>query len=177
MDGIVLWEAVWEWAWARHHNILSWYIRPLFVLPFCYFAYRRSPFGMVATLMALATSMAWFPAPATPSPGVVELLARERAYLAEPWTPFRILLALVPAALLAALATAFWRRSFAWGIAVINAMALTKIAWTFWAAPGEGAYALLVPALVGLGICNAAVIGILAIRKQRPPSTGGIVMG
>ena len=23
------------WAWARHHNELSWYIRPLFLLPFC----------------------------------------------------------------------------------------------------------------------------------------------
>ncbi len=21
------------WAWGRHHNILSWYIRPLFILP------------------------------------------------------------------------------------------------------------------------------------------------
>jgi ABC-type glycerol-3-phosphate transport system substrate-binding protein len=23
------------WAWERHHNVLSWYIRPLFLLPFC----------------------------------------------------------------------------------------------------------------------------------------------
>ena len=38
------------WAWDRHHNILSWYIRPLFFLPFCYFAYKRSLFGMVLTL-------------------------------------------------------------------------------------------------------------------------------
>ena len=34
------------WAWERHHNILSWYIRPLFLLPFCYFAYRRSLFTL-----------------------------------------------------------------------------------------------------------------------------------
>ena len=36
-------------AWTRHHNILSWYVRPLFILPFCFFAYRRSLTGIVAT--------------------------------------------------------------------------------------------------------------------------------
>ena len=40
-----------NWAWARHHNPLSWYIRPLFILPFCYFAYRKSVRGMVATVV------------------------------------------------------------------------------------------------------------------------------
>ena len=29
-----------NWAWARHHNPISWYIRPLFVLPFCDFSYH-----------------------------------------------------------------------------------------------------------------------------------------
>ena len=35
-----------DWAWARNHNVLSWYIRPLFLLPFVYFAWRRSPPGI-----------------------------------------------------------------------------------------------------------------------------------
>jgi hypothetical protein len=56
-----------SWAWARHHNVLSWYVRPLFFLPFCWFAYRRSATGMALTLVALATSMAWFPARRTPT--------------------------------------------------------------------------------------------------------------
>ena len=56
------------WAWARHHNELSWYIRPLLLLPFCWFAYKRSLFGITLTLVALATSMSWFPAPETTSP-------------------------------------------------------------------------------------------------------------
>ncbi len=46
-----------SWARARHHNPLSWYIRPLFLLPFCYFAYKRSMWGIALTLLALATSM------------------------------------------------------------------------------------------------------------------------
>ena len=66
------------WAWERHHNVLSWYIRPLFFLPFCYFAYRRSLFGITLTLVALATSIFWFPAPETASPAVIEMLAAER---------------------------------------------------------------------------------------------------
>jgi hypothetical protein len=32
-----------SWAWARHHNILSWYVRPLFFLPFCFFALPAQP--------------------------------------------------------------------------------------------------------------------------------------
>ena len=49
-----------SWSFERHHNILSWYIRPLFLLPFCYFAYKRSIQGIIITLIALFTSMFWF---------------------------------------------------------------------------------------------------------------------
>ena len=67
------------WAWDRHHNILSWYIRPLFLLPYVYFAYKRSLAGISLTLVALATSMFWFPKPEQPDPRVLEFLAREKA--------------------------------------------------------------------------------------------------
>ena len=50
-----------NWAWARHQNPLSWYIRPLFILPFCYFAYKKSVRGIVLTLVAVTSSMFWFP--------------------------------------------------------------------------------------------------------------------
>lgn len=60
------------WAWARHHNELSWYIRPLFLLPFAYFSNRRSGWGIALTLVALATSMAWFPAPEHPSAAAID---------------------------------------------------------------------------------------------------------
>lgn len=72
------------WAWLRHLNLLSWYIRPLFLIPFVYFAYRRSWPGIIVTLIALATSMFWFPAPANPDPRAFEFLAAEREYLT--WT-------------------------------------------------------------------------------------------
>ena len=58
MDGL---QDFLDWAWARHHNPLSWYIRPLFVLPFCYFAYKKNWWGMVLTVLAVLSSMFWFP--------------------------------------------------------------------------------------------------------------------
>jgi hypothetical protein len=78
-----------SWAWARHHNPLSWYIRPLFLLPFCYFAYKRSTWGIVLTLFALATSMVWFPEPERPDPRALEFLARWRRIILRAIGPVR----------------------------------------------------------------------------------------
>ncbi len=72
------------WACARHANILSWYVSPLFLIPLAYFAYRRRFSGIVVTLLALATSMFWFPRPARVTPAVTEFLAFERT-----WPPTR----------------------------------------------------------------------------------------
>src|SRR3712207_2843780 len=83
------------WAWERHHNELSWYIRPLFFLPFCYFAYKRTLTGIAITLVALATSMAWFPAPEVPSRAAVGILAAEEEYLTGNWALWKVLLALI----------------------------------------------------------------------------------
>lgn len=79
-----------NWAWARHHNPLSWYIRPLFILPFCYFAYRKSVRGMVATVVAVTSSMFWFPAPATADPTATTFLAVERQWITGPPTVSRL---------------------------------------------------------------------------------------
>jgi hypothetical protein len=119
------------WAWERHHNVLSWYIRPLFVLPFCYFAYRWSLWGMMLSLLALATSMFWFPTPAESSPAVKEMFGAEREYLTANWTLWKILIALLVPASFVALGLAFWKRSLVWGLAVINAAILFKIGWPF----------------------------------------------
>ncbi len=120
-----------EWAWARHHNVLSWYIRPLFLLPFCYFAYRRSLLGIIITILTLATSMFWFPAPEKVSPAVLSALQAEKEYLLSPWNVWKLLLALLVPASFIFLAAAFWRHSYLLGLIVINSMVLIKILWTF----------------------------------------------
>src|SRR3712207_4868011 len=115
------------WAWARQHNVLSWYVRPLFILPFCFFAYRRGLFGIVLTIIALATSMFWFPAPVHTSQAVNEMLRTEEAYLTANWTFWKILIALLVPLTFAALELAFWKRSLVWGLTVVNAAILFKI--------------------------------------------------
>jgi hypothetical protein len=45
-----------DWAWACHANPLGWYIRPLFILPFCYFAYKKNIRGMALTVVAVTSS-------------------------------------------------------------------------------------------------------------------------
>jgi hypothetical protein len=154
------------WAWNRHHNVLSWYIRPLFLLPFCWFAHRRSLLGLAATLVALATSMAWFPAPAAPDPAVVAMLDAERDYLLGPWTAPKVLAALVPATF-AALAVAFWRRSFMWGLVIVNGAVLFKIGWTYAVGDTTGADAHLVPALLGLAVIDGLFVVAARVRAQR----------
>jgi hypothetical protein len=164
------------WAWGRHHNVLSWYVRPLFLLPFCYFAYRRSLLGMTLTLIALATSIFWFPAPAELSTAVNEMLGAETEYLTSNWTLWKVLIALLVPATFAALGLAFWKRSFVYGLAVINAAILFKIAWTFLFGTEAGAMSHLPAAVVGIVVCDALILYVmhrLRARPSEPPRPAG----
>lgn len=144
-----------SWAWARHHNVMSWYIRPLFLLPFCYFAYRRSLTGVLVTLLAVLSSMFWFPAPLTVEPAVASALDAERQYLLGPWPLWKFAVSLFVPGTLAALAMAFWRRSWLWAAVVVNVIALLKVAWTAVVFEASAFLAHLAPALAGLILCNA----------------------
>jgi hypothetical protein len=146
-----------NWAWARHHNILSWYIRPLFLLPFCYFAYRRSALGIVLTIVALATSMFWFPVPAQPDPQVTAFLQDELVWITSPWTPLKWALTLATPICLGLLAAAFWARSWSYGLALLNAITLIKA--LFSVGIGQESSWSIMPALaVGMLVLNATVI-------------------
>jgi hypothetical protein len=155
------------WAWERHHNVLSWYISPLLLLPFCYFAYKRSLWGIALTLVALATSMFWFPAPETTSPAVREMLVAEAEYLTANWTLWKVLIALMVPVSFAALGLAFWKRSLVWGLAVINGAILFKIGWTFVFSTKAGAMSHLPAAGLGLAVCDAVILYLLHRMRRR----------
>lgn len=155
------------WAWARHHNVLSWYIRPLFILPFIFFAYKRSWKGLVITVAALFTSMFWFSAPAIVDPAVAKFLQVEKDYILGGWTITKVFASLTVPAFFYFLALAFWKRSWWWGVAVINLAALGKIAWSV-IEGGESGWAVLVPAVIGMLVCDAAVyFGIKFIHRKK----------
>ena len=120
------------------------------------------------TLIALATSMFWFPAPEQPDSWATGFLAAEKEYLTGDWTLAKLLMALLVPASLTALALAFWKRSFVYGLVVINAIALVKVGWSFFYGDVSGGLAVLMPALVGLVVSNVVVL--YAARKVRGKS-------
>jgi hypothetical protein len=155
-----------SWVWERHHNELSWYVRPLFLLWFCYFAYRRSVWGIVVTLLLFPTSLFWFPAPENPSPRVEGYLAWERQFLLEGSVVARVALLLLVVAFFVALATAFWKRSWLWGLVVINAGTVLKVIWSV-AFGGATGWASLVPSLFTLAVTDAAILLAARWLKRR----------
>lgn len=155
----------WAWAWARHHNPLSWYIRPLFVLPFCYFAYRKSMVGVVLSVAGVLTSMFWFPAPAETDPRVAEFLAMEQRYVTDEWNWMKTAMTLLVPLWFALLGWAFWRRSWIVGILVINVGALLKVIWSFYFG-GASAWSIIPPAVIGALICNGVLLWVLRRRRN-----------
>ncbi len=159
-----------DWAFDRHANVLSWYIRPLFLLPLAWFAYRRSGWGIAGTLVALATSIFWFPAPAQPDPQVLEFLDFERDWLTGNWDAPQILMALLSPLSLAAFCLAFWKRSVIWGLVILNLMAVGKLLWGVVAGEGTG-WAMTAPGLAGMVIGDVVLLWVLwrkrALRRMR----------
>jgi uncharacterized membrane protein len=102
----------------------------LFILPFCYFAYKKSVRGMVLTVVAVTSSMFGFPAPATPDPTAVTFLAVERQWVTGPRTLGQVVLtALVPVWFIA-LAAALRRRLWVAAALVIVSGTALKVAWS-----------------------------------------------
>ncbi|NLK69203.1 MAG: hypothetical protein GX283_08580 [Clostridiaceae bacterium] len=141
-----------NWAFARHHNLLSWYIRPLFIIPMVIFAFKKSLTGIFASIFALFTSMFWFPVPATNSPQVLEFLAFEMDYLKGTWTAPKILISLAVPLFFFMLIMAAWKRNWKWLLGVIIGAAVLKFIWSI-VFSGEAGMSILKPALIGLIVC------------------------
>jgi len=153
-----------NWAFERHHNVLSWYIRPLFIIPMVIFAFKKSYTGIFASVFALFTSMFWFPVPAEVNPKVKEFLAFEMEYLKGTWDAPKIIISLSIPLFFFMLLTAAWKRNWRWLLGVITGAAVLKIIWSV-AFSGEAGMSIIKPAILGLIVC----IGGLALyfKKHR----------
>lgn len=135
------------------------------------FALKKSFTGIFATILALFTSMFWFPAPASSHPQVLEFLAFEMEYLKGTWTAPKIVMSLAVPLFFVMLLLAAWKRNWKWLLGVIIGAAVLKFAWSI-AFSGEAGMSILKPALLGLVICIVGIgIYIKRLRKGKTPSS------
>jgi len=147
-------ENIAAWVWDRHQNQFSWYSRPLFLIPACYYAYRRK-FGLIVGFMAmLFCSLFWFAAPENVPEHVSGYLEWEKQlfFSSNSMAPiFSLLVAVV--AFLVGLFSAFWYRSFWLGLILINAGTVMKIVVST-TLGNEFGTAVVIPSLSSLAIIN-----------------------
>ena len=145
-----------DWVFDRHHNQWSWYLRPIFLIPFCFFAYKHSWSGMAITIFCLFTSMFWFPKPEVVSDQARTFLQFEKAYLYGEWDIKKTLMTLTIPLSFFLLGLSFWKRSLLLGLSVLILMVTGKIAWSIQNA-GESGKSILIPAVIGIIICCALI--------------------
>jgi hypothetical protein len=91
-------------------------------------------------------------------------LAWEHHFLTEGSVAARVALALLVVGFLAALVAAFWKRSWMWGLAVVNSGTLLKVIWSV-VFGGAAGWASLAPSLLTLAVTDAAIL--LAVRRLK----------
>lgn len=119
---------------------------------------------MIATILALATSMFWFPAPTDPDPKAAAFLEAERQYLLGQWNLTKGFFAILVPGFFAVIGFAFWHRSIWLGLLAINSASLTKVGWSFHFG-GDSGWTVVAPALTGLAVIN--ILGFFALRRAR----------
>ena len=159
-------DSFFKWAFDRHHNILSWYIRPVFIIPIVFFAYKRSWTGVMISIFSLFTSMFWFPVPATVSPQIIEFLSFEQEYLKGSWDASKIFIQLSVPLFFIALIFSAWQRSWKFVLVVMIAAAVLKMLWSAVFA-GESGISIIKPAITGLVVCIAVVYYIMRKKMER----------
>ncbi len=159
-------DVFFDWTFARHHNVLSWYIRPLFIIPIGFFAFKKSWTGIFASIAGLFTSMFWFPIPEVSNPQVVEFLAFEKEWIISAWDPGKIFMSLSVPIFFGLIIMAAWQRNWKGFIVIIAAAAVLKVAWSV-IFSGEAGLSIIKPAAMGLVVC---IVGVCIYWKKRGSS-------
>ena len=108
-----------NWSFKRHQNILSWYIRPIFIIPIVVGAYLKSFSIISISIFSLFTSMFWFPVPDKVDEKVIGFLNFEKEYLTSGWTSEKITIVSVILLFFIFLIYATWKRNWILLVSVI----------------------------------------------------------
>lgn len=172
-SGIILFNAYAEgenigaWIWDRHQNQFSWYSRPLFLIPACYYAYRQKLWLVIGCMVLLGCSLFWFAAPSVVSEQVSGYLEWEKRlfFSNESRLPL-LLLVVVVAGFLFGLFFSFWNQNPWVGLILINAGTVAKVAVSVIAGKESGT-AAIIPSLSSLAIINLAAFLVWCYFKKR----------
>lgn len=151
-----------NWAFERHLNPLSGYVRPIFLILYAYFAYKRNVWGIVASLLLLVTSMVWFPAPDMADPQALAVLEYEKQLFSSPLSAVLTILTIVGS--MAMIGVIFWKRSLKLGLIVLNAALIIKLVLSVLAV-GQDGWGPLPVIVFGLVLVNG--VGWLIVRRKK----------
>ena len=149
-------EIFFTWAFQRHRNILSWYIRPLFIVPIIWSAYKKLFSGISISIFGLFTSMFWFSKPDTTNPEVEKFLNFEANYLKSGWTIDKIVLLFTVIIFFVFIIVSTWTKNWKLLLLILIATAILKI-FNSYLLTGKSALSMLKPAVTGLIVCMIAV--------------------
>jgi hypothetical protein len=150
------------WAFQRHLNPLSWYIRPVFLIVLVYFAYKRSWEGVIITFVFMMSSMVWFPAPKTINPQMQEVLEYEQMLLSDPVSA--ILTIAVMMVSVGLILISFWKHSLKLGLIILNVSLIGKVILSL-LFTGENGWGPLGTIIFGLILVNG--IGAFIMYRKR----------
>ncbi|WP_043927761.1 hypothetical protein [Bacillus haynesii] len=158
------WSSMLEWAFQRHLNPMSWYIRPVFLVALAYFCYRRTWKGVITTFLLMTSSMVWFPVPERINPEMQAVLDYELMLLSNPLSAVVTLAFMM--GFLVLIGAAFWKRSLGWGLAVLNVTLIGKVVLSVMLT-GENGWAPLGNTVFGLILVNGIGLLLIAWRRKR----------
>ncbi|MCY7748732.1 hypothetical protein MOB18_06330 [Bacillus inaquosorum] len=156
-----------DWAFRRHLNPLSWYIRPLFLLVLVYAAYKRSWKGIIITFVLMMSSMVWFPEPKKIYLQMQKVLEFEQMLLSSPILAVLTIVFMI--VLIGFILAAFWKRSLVLGVSLLNVTLAGKVALSLFFT-GENGWAPLGNTIFGLMMVNG--IGLFIKYRNRKKCRG-----
>jgi cbb3-type cytochrome oxidase subunit 3 len=159
-----------DWAFQRHLNPLSWYIRQIFLVLLCYLAYKRKLWWIIITFFVMMSSMVWFPPPAVVNEQMQKVLEFEKQLLSEPVSAV-LMLAFMLFFILAIL-IAFWKHSLKWGLIIVNVTLIGKVVLSVFFT-GNSGWAPVGNTVFGLILINGIATIYYYYQKKKTPNKNG----